>query len=108
MIRIRKVLAEANAADQIVNDARRIEASAVHDIQIPASDDGFVLIEGIDGVQGAYLGIGTADPEVFAAARKEGKEFPFFAHEPIYTVDPDAIAYGTKIAAVLALDILGK
>lgn len=108
MTRIRKVLAEANAADKIVNDARRIEASAVHDIQIPASDDAFVLIEGIDGVQGAYLGIGTADPEVFAAARKEGKEFPFFAHEPIYVVDLDAITYGTKIAAVLALDVLGK
>lgn len=108
MTRIRKVLAEAKAADKIVNDARAIEGVAVHDVQVPASDDAFALIEGIEGVHGVYIGVGSAPPEVFAAARKEGKEFPFFAHEPIYVVDLDAITFGTKVATILALDILGK
>ena len=108
MTRIRKVLAEADAADKIVNDARAIEGVAVHDLQVPASDDAFALIEGIEGVHGVYIGVGSAPPEVFTAARKEGKEFPFFAHEPVYVVDLDAITFGTKVATVLALDILGK
>ena len=108
MTRIREVLAEAKAADQVINDSRAIEGVAVHDLQVPASDDAFALIEGIDGAHGAYIGVGTAPPEMYSAARKEGKEFPFFAHEPIYVVDLEAITFGTKVAAVLALDVLGK
>ena len=108
MTRIRQVLAEANAADKVINDARAIEGVAVHDLQVPASDDAFALIEGIEGVHGVYIGVGTAPPEVFAAARKKGKEFPFFAHEPVYVVDLDAITFGTKVVTVLALDVLGR
>jgi hippurate hydrolase len=106
MTRIREVLAEADAADQIVNDARAIEGVAVHDLTIPGSDDAFALIEGIEGVEAAYLGIGTASPASFAKAKKEGKEFPFFVHEPNYVVDLNAIPYGAKIATLLALDVL--
>jgi hypothetical protein len=39
---------------------------------------------------------------------KEGKEYPFFAHQPNYIVDLDGITFGTKVATVLALDVLGK
>jgi len=106
--RIRTVLSKADAVDKIVNDARVIEGVAVHDLTIPGSDDAFALIEGIDGVQGAYLGIGTAEPKLVAAARKQGHEFPFYAHEPNYIVDLDSIPHGTKIATVLALDVLGQ
>jgi metal-dependent amidase/aminoacylase/carboxypeptidase family protein len=108
MARIREVLADAEAADRIINDKRIVDGVALNDEQIPASDDAFLLIEGIENVKGAYLGVGTADPEVYAAARKEGREFPFFAHEPNYAVDLRGIAYGTRIATVLALDVLGK
>ena len=108
MTRIRKVLAEAEAADKIVNDTRVIEGTGMHDLEVSGSDDAFALIEGIEGAQGAYIFIGSAIPEVFDAARKEGKEVPFFVHEPIYVVDLAAIAYGTKIAVVIALDVLGK
>jgi hippurate hydrolase len=97
---------EADAADRIVNDARAIEGVAVYDLTIPGSDDAFALIEGIEGVEAAYLGIGTASPESFANAKKEGKEFPFFVHEPNYVVDLNAIPYGAKIATLLALDVL--
>ena len=48
------------------------------------------------------------EPEVFAAARAERTDFPFFAHEPNYVVDLNAIPWGTRIATVLALDVLGK
>ena len=108
MTRIRKVLREADAADKAINDERDIEGSGVHDLEVSGSDDAFALIEGIDGVQGAYIFIGTAPPELVAAAHKEGKEFPFFVHQPNYMVDLDAITFGTKVATVLALDILGK
>ena len=108
MARIREVLAEADAADKIVNDARVIEGVAVHDLTIPGSDDAFALIEDVEDVKGAYLGIGTAEPALVAAARAEGHEFPFFVHEPNYIVNLDAIPYGTRIATVLALDVLGK
>ena len=106
--RIRKVLSEADAADKIVNDARAIEGVAVHDVTGSGSDDAFALIEGIDGVKAAYLAIGTADPKLVAEARKKGHEFPFFVHEPNYIVDLNAITYGTKIATLLALDVLGR
>ena len=108
MSRIRKVLAEAEAADKIINDKRIIEGIAVNDFQTSSSDDAFLLIEGIENVKGAYIGLGTADTKVFAAARKEGKEFPYFVHEPNYIVDLKGIPYGTRVATVLALDVLGK
>ena len=108
MARIRKVLREADAADKAMNDARAIEGTGVHDMEVSGSDDAFVLIEGIEGVHGAYIAIGSAPPEKVAAARKEGKDFPFYVHQPNYMVDLDAIPFGTKIAAVLALDVLGK
>ena len=108
MTRIRKVLKEADAADKAINDKRAIDGAGVHDLEVSGSDDAFALIEGIEGVQGAYIFIGTAPPELVAAAHKEGKEFPFFVHQPNYMVDLDAIPYGTKIATLLALDVLGK
>ncbi|MBT8341542.1 MAG: peptidase dimerization domain-containing protein, partial [Desulfatitalea sp.] len=108
MTRIRKVLKEADAADKAITDARAIEGTGVHDLEVSGSDDAFALIEGIEGVQGAYIFIGSAPPDVYAAANKEGKEFPFFMHQPNYMIDLEAIPYGTKIATVLALDVLEK
>ena len=108
MTRIRKVLKEADAADKAMNDTRAIDGTGVHDLEVSGSDDAFALIEGIEGVQGAYIFIGTAPPELVAAAHKEGKEFPFFAHQPNYMVDLDGITFGTKVATVLALDVLEK
>ena len=67
-----------------------------------------VLIEGVENVKGAYLFIGTANPELYAKARAEGNEFPFFVHEPNYEVDLDGITFGSKLAALIALEILQK
>jgi hypothetical protein len=35
----------------------------------------------------AYLLVGIAEPARVAAAQKEGKTFPFYNHNPGYTVD---------------------
>jgi hippurate hydrolase len=95
--RMRDVLAGADFVSDVIKDLR-----------IPGSDDAFALIEDIDGVEGAYLGIGTAAPEVFAKAREAGHEFPFFVHEPNYVVDLEGITFGAKVAALLALDVLHR
>ena len=55
-----------------------------------------------------FFGVSASAVSQYAAAHKAGKEFPYFAHEPIYVVDLDAITFGTKIATVLALDVLGR
>lgn len=93
--RIRNVLPKTDCVNQIH-----------HDIQLPGSDDAAALVEGVDGVQAAYLFVGTADPKIFAEARSKGHLFPFSPHEPNYQVDLKGIPYGAKIAALLALDTL--
>lgn len=108
MTRIREVLKDAKAADKAVSDERAVEGIGVFDMEASASDDAFALIEGIEGVQGAYIFIGSAPPDMVAAAHEKGEEFPFFPHQPYYIVDLDAITFGTKVATVLAMDILGK
>jgi hippurate hydrolase len=108
MARIDEVLKDANAADKALNKDRDIEGSGMYDLEVSASDDAFALIEGVEGVQAAYIFVGSAPPAMVAAAHKEGKEFPFFVHQPDYMVDLDAITFGTKVATVLALDVLGK
>ncbi len=94
---INQVLAQSNLTNLIIDD-----------FQVSGSDDAAALVEGIDRVKIAYMMIGTASPKLFSEAQKAGKEFPFFVHEPTYQVDLDAIPYGGKLAALLALDTLSK
>ena len=108
MEHIRGVLREAKAVDALVSDTRVVEGNAIDNVSAPASDDAFLLIEGLEEVKGAYIFVGSADPEVFAAARAEGRDFPFSPHEPNYVVALDAIPWGTRIASVIALDVLGR
>ena len=108
MAHIREVLKDAKAADKVLNDDRAVEGVGVFDQEASASDDAFALIEGMEGAKGAYIFIGSAPPDMVAAAHKEGREFPFFPHQPNYVVDLDAITFGTKIATVLAMDVLGR
>lgn len=108
MTRIREVLKEAKAADKTINKEPSIEGIGLFDLEASASDDAFALIEGIEGVKGAYIFIGTAPHDLVEAAHKEGREYPFFAHQPNYMVDLEGITFGTKVATVIALDVLGK
>lgn len=95
--RIRETLTKADFVDDVFND-----------IQVTGADDAAALIEGLEEVKGAYLMIGTAEPKIFAEARKQGKDFPFTPHEPDYQVDLDGIPFGAKTAAIIALDVLMK
>nr|WP_321452279.1 amidohydrolase [uncultured Carboxylicivirga sp.] len=80
----------------------------VDNISVPGSEDAFALINGLEDVKGAYLFVGTAQPKLFAKAQAEGKEFPFMPHEPTYQVDLDGITFGSKLSALVALEILQK
>ena len=55
-----------------------------------------------------FLIVGVADPQVYAAAVKEGKAFPYSAHNPNFVVDLRAIPFGTHIATVSMLDLLQR
>nr|WP_321452288.1 amidohydrolase [uncultured Carboxylicivirga sp.] len=78
----------------------------IDNLSVPGSEDAFALIDGIEGVKGAYLFIGTAAPEHFAKAKAEGKDFPYMPHEPTYQVSLEGITFGSKLSALVALEIL--
>jgi hippurate hydrolase len=52
-----------------------------------------------------YLNIGTANPELFAAAVKAGKQLPFNSHNGDYQVDPNAIPFGIRAASAALFEI---
>jgi hippurate hydrolase len=100
-------------SERLVERAREVMAAAeyvpelVNDETVAGSDDAFLLVDGLEDTEAAYFFIGTAEPQVFAEAWADGS-FPFFVHEPYYVVDLDAIAVGTKLAALLVLDVMGN
>jgi hippurate hydrolase len=53
-----------------------------------------------------FLLNGVAPPDKFAAARAEGKAFPYANHNPNFFVDLAAIPLGAKINTVAALALL--
>ena len=75
---------------------------------ITGSEDFPVLYHGLDGVKAVYDFIGIAEPEVFAAAKAAGKEFPFSNHQPTFVVDLDAIPLGAKVASVMTMELLSR
>ena len=83
-------------------------AHRMDDFVSSGSEDAFALINGLEDVKGAYLFLGGVSVEEFAQAQKEGKEFPYFTHEPYYHVSMEGITFGTKTAALIALDVLQK
>lgn len=52
-----------------------------------------------------YALVGIAPPKLFEQALKEGKQFPFGAHNGDFQVDLDAIPLGTKVGATGLLAI---
>ncbi|MDX8339039.1 amidohydrolase [Draconibacterium sp. IB214405] len=75
---------------------------------VTGSEDCHMLVHGIEGVKVAYVPIGTAPPDVYAKAKEEGKAIPFAQHQAEYMVDLNAIPFGTKVAALMALTPLIK
>ena len=79
----------------------------IEDEVLAGSDDAFLLVDAIEDVQKAYYFLGVAEPTAFAEAWEQGR-FPFFAHEPYYAVDLEAIPVGTKMAALVVMDALSR
>jgi amidohydrolase len=55
-----------------------------------------------------FLLIGVAPVEMFQAALKAGKPFPYSNHNPEFFVDLAAIPIGTKVNTLSAITMLGK
>ncbi len=75
---------------------------------ITGSEDAHMLVHGLKDVKISYLLIGVSSPALYEKAKKEGKEFAFWNHEPNFQVDLDVIPLGAKIASTILLDILHK
>lgn len=73
---------------------------------ILGSEDAHMLVHGLQETKMAYILVGTANPEIYNRAKKEGKVVPFTPHQSTYQVDLDAITLGAKIASMIVLDIL--
>jgi hippurate hydrolase len=83
------------------------DANVVTDLP-PAtgSEDAHLLLGSFKDVPFNYLVVGVADPVVFAAARKAGKEIPYSLHNPDFMVDLKSIPVGTKVATISMLELL--
>jgi hippurate hydrolase len=55
-----------------------------------------------------FIFIGTANPDLSAKAREQGKKYPFYNHNGNYQVDLAAIPYGTSVGATALLELLKK
>ena len=55
-----------------------------------------------------FMFVGIANPELYTAAAKEGKEFPFYYHTPYYTVDLSAIPFGTAVGTTALIELFRK
>lgn len=88
----------------VVNDKTLIDQFRA----ITGSEDFPSLYAKMEGVKAAYDFIGIADPKVYAKARAEGKEFPYLNHQPGFVVDLGAIPFGTKVASVMAMELLSR
>jgi len=75
---------------------------------VTGSEDFPNLFANLKGVKASYKFVGTAPPDVYAKARKEGKEVPFANHQPIFLVDLNAIPLGGKLAGIMVMDLMAK
>jgi metal-dependent amidase/aminoacylase/carboxypeptidase family protein len=66
--------------------------------------------DAMDAIKAPYvfLLIGVAPVEVYQAAQKGGKPFPYSNHNNNFFVDLAAIPTGTKVNAMAALTLLAK
>jgi hippurate hydrolase len=72
------------------------------------SEDAHLLLGPHHEIPLNYMIVGVADPAVYAAARKQGKEVPYSLHNPDFVVDLAAIPIGAKVATVAMLELLSR
>jgi hippurate hydrolase len=72
------------------------------------SEDAHLLRGPHQDVPFNYMIVGVADPAVYAAAKKAGKEVPYSLHNPDFVVSLTAIPLGAKVATVATLELLSR
>ena len=75
---------------------------------VTGSEDFPNLFVKLEGVKHVYKFLGIVSPDIWAKAKKEGKELPWANHNPNYQVDLDAIPLGGKIASIMVMDLMAK
>ena len=75
---------------------------------ITGSEDFPNLFIDLKDVKHVYKFLGIVSPDIWAKAKKEGKEVPWANHNPNYLVDLDAIPLGGKIASIMVMDLMAK
>lgn len=75
---------------------------------VMGSEDVQELLRDYPQVPYNYFIVGIANPEVYAKALKEGKQFPFSNHNPDFWVDLSAIPYGTQLGLAAVLEAFKK
>jgi amidohydrolase len=83
-----------------LNPALEIMTGQGKNLDVPpvmGSEDFHMLVQDHPKVKYDYVLLGVANPEVFAAALKNGKSFPFTNHNPDFQVDLSAIPFGTAM-----------
>lgn len=102
---------DAALADRLASSLKETIGEATIVTELPpatGSEDVHLLLGPYVDVPFNYMIVGVADPAVFAAATKEGKPFPYSAHNPNFVVDLAAIPFGTRVATMAMLDLLGR
>lgn len=72
------------------------------------SEDAHLLLGPHRDIPLNYMIVGVADPAVYAAARKQGREVPYSLHNPDFVVDLAAIPIGVKVATVAMLELFSR
>ena len=86
----------------------RPEDLITHAPPVMASEDFHHLVFNNKKTVYDYLLIGTANPELVAQAKREGKTAPFSYHNDNYQVDLAAIPLGTMVGATAVMSCLKK
>jgi amidohydrolase len=84
------------------------EGKVINNFPTVMGSEDFQDVMDVQKVPYVFLLIGVAPVDVFLAAQKAGKPFPYSNHNPDFYVDLKAIPIGTKVDTVAALALLGS
>ena len=76
--------------------------------KVMGSEDAHQLVAENKTHRVLYLNVGTAKPAHVEKAKAEGKQYPYYNHNPDYQVDLDAIPLGAKVGADVLAVFLAK
>jgi amidohydrolase len=95
-----------NAAFSNILSADKLITNAPPDMG--SEDFPYLIINSKKNFVYDYINIGVADPVAYSKARKAGKEFPFYNHNPNFAVELSAIPFGAEIGTYALLELFRK